>query len=112
MIYEFVGFPAYEAAVESEIGLLGVLPVDASNELGIRLGRIYKLVRKGVMDLVRVTRYDGSVSLYVPLRSIRAYQAGVKRSPTMLSHWRLAMLESDRLRGAWARPRSSCSALG
>ena len=30
MIYEFVGFPAYEAAVESEIGLLGVLPVDAS----------------------------------------------------------------------------------
>ena len=67
--------------VESEIGLLGVLPVDASNELGIRLGRIYKLVRKGVMDLVRVTRYDGSVSLYVPLRSIRAYQAGVKRSP-------------------------------
>ena len=81
MIYEFVGFPAYEAAVESEIGLLGVLPVDASNELGIRLGRIYKLVRKGVMDLVRVTRYDGSVSLYVPLRSIRAYQAGVKRSP-------------------------------
>ena len=47
MIYEFVGFPAYEAAVESEIGLLGVLPVDASNELGIRLGRIYKLVRKG-----------------------------------------------------------------
>ena len=51
------------------------------------------------MDLVRVTRYDGSVSLYVPLRSIRAYQAGVKRSPTMLSHWRLAMLESDRLRG-------------
>ena len=46
MIYEFVGFPAYEAAVESEIGLLGVLPVDASNELGIRL-RIYKLVRKG-----------------------------------------------------------------
>ena len=53
-----------------KIGLLGVLPVDASNELGIRLGRIYKLVRKGVMDLVRVTRYDGSVSLYVPLRSI------------------------------------------
>ena len=102
MIYEFVGFPAYEAAVESEIGLLGVLPVDASNELGIRLGRIYKLVRKGVMDLVRVTRYDGSVSLYVPLRSIRAYQAGVKRSPTMLSHWRLAMLESDRLRGGGA----------
>ncbi len=105
MIYEFVGFPAYEAAVESEIGLLGVLPVDASNELGIRLGRIYKLVRKGVMDLVRVTRYDGSVSLYVPLRSIRAYQTGVnKRSPTMLSHWRLAMLDSDRLRGVWARP--------
>ena len=103
MIYEFVGFPAYEAAVESEIGLLGVLPVDASNELGIRLGRIYKLVRKGVMDLVRVTRYDGSVSLYVPLRSIRAYQTGVnKRSPTMLSHWRLAMLDSDRLRGVGA----------
>ena len=57
------------------------------------------------MDLVRVTRYDGSVSLYVPLRSIRAYQTGVnKRSPTMLSHWRLAMLDSDRLRGVWARP--------
>ena len=49
------------------------------------------------MDLVRVTRYDGSVSLYVPLRSIRAYQTGVnKRPPTMLSHWRLAMLDSDR----------------
>ena len=111
MIYEFVGFPAYEAAVESEIGLLGVLPVDASNELGIRLGRIYKLVRKGVMDLVRVTRYDGSVSLYVPLRSIRAYQTGVnKRSPTMLSHWRLAMLDSDRLRGVGRGLRSSCSA--
>ena len=111
MIYEFVGFPAYEAAVESEIGLLGVLPVDASNELGIRLGRIYKAGSQGVMDLVRVTRYDGSVSLYVPLRSIRAYQTGVnKRSPTMLSHWRLAMLDSDRLRGVWARPRSSCSA--
>ena len=110
MIYEFVGFPAYEAAVESEIGLLGVLPVDASNELGIRLGRIYKLVRKGVMDLVRVTRYDGSVSLYVPLRSIRAYQTGVnKRSPTMLSHWRLAML----ILTGWACGRglrSSCSA--
>lgn len=103
MIYEFVGFPAYEAAVESEIGLLGVLPVDASNELGIRLGKIYKLVRKGIVDLVRVTRFDGSVSLYVPLGSLLAYQAGVKRSPTMLSHWRLAMLDSDRLRGVWAR---------
>ena len=111
MIYEFVGFPAYEAAVESEIGLLGVLPVDASNELGIRLGRIYKLVRKGVMDLVRVTRYDGSVSLYVPLRSIRAYQTGVnKRSPTMLSHWRLAMLDSDRPGACGRGLRSSCSA--
>lgn len=104
MIYEFIGFPAYEAAVESDIGLLGVLPVDASCELGVRLGRIYKLIRKGVVDLVRVTRFDGSVSLYVPLGSLRAYQTGVKRSPTMLSHWRLAMLESDRLRGAWARP--------
>ena len=104
MIYEFVGFPAYEAAVESEIGLLGVLPVDASNELGIRLGKIYKLIRRGVMDLVRVTRYDGSVSLYVPLGSIRNYQAGIKHSPSQLSHWRLAMLDSDRLRGAWARP--------
>lgn len=103
MIYEFVGFPAYEAAVKSDIGLLGVLPVDASNELGIRLGRIYNLICKGVMDLVRVTRFDGSVSLYVPLGSIRNYQAGVKHSPTPLSHWRLAMLESDRLRGAWAR---------
>ena len=86
MIYEFVGFPAYEAAVESEIGLLGVLPVDASNELGIRLGRIYKLVRKGSYGFSEgVTRYDGSVSLYVPLRSIRAYQAGVKRSPHAFS---------------------------
>ena len=104
MIYEFVGFPAYEAAVESEIGLLGVLPVDASNELGIRLGRIYKLVRKGVMDLVRVTRYDGSVSLYVPLRSIRAYQTGVnKRSlPCFLTGgWRCWILTGS---GAWAPP--------
>ena len=111
MIYEFVGFPAYEAAVESEIGLLGVLPVDASNELGIRLGRIYKLVRKGVMDLVRVTRYDGSVSLYVPLRSIRAYQTGVnKRSlPCFLTGgWRCWILTGS---GACGRGlRSSCSA--
>lgn len=102
MIYEFVGFPAYEAAVKSEIGLLGVLPVDASNELGLRLGKLHKLVCKGVIDLVRVTRFNGSVSLYVPLGSIRAYKAGAKRSPTMLSRWRLAMLESDRLRGIWA----------
>ena len=103
MIYEFVGFPAYEAAVESEIGLLGVLPVDASNELGIRLGRIYKLVRKGVMDLVRVTRYDGSVSLYVPLRSIRAYQTGVnKRSlPCFLTGgWRCWILTGSGRVGA------------
>ena len=104
MIYEFVGFPAYEAAVESDIGLLGVLPVDASNQLGIRLGKIYNLVRKGVVDLVRVTRFDGSVSLYVPLGSLLAYRSGVKRSHTMLSRWRLAMLDSDRLRGVWARP--------
>ena len=110
MIYEFVGFPAYEAAVESEIGLLGVLPVDASNELGIRLGRIYKLVRKGVMDLVRVTRYDGSVSLYVPLRSIRAYQTGVnKRSlPCFLTGgWRCWILTGP---GVGRGLRSSCSA--
>ena len=101
MIYEFVGFPAYEAAVESEIGLLGVLPVDASNELGIRLGRIYKLVRKGVMDLVRVTRYDGSVSLYVPLRSIRAYQTGVNKRPLpcfLTGGWRCWILTGS---GAW-----------
>ena len=92
--------------------MLGVLPVDASNELGIRLGRIYKLVRKGVMDLVRVTRYDGSVSLYVPLRSIRAYQAGVKRSPTMLSHWRHSGLNLTVCGGRGRGLRSSCSALG
>ena len=111
MIYEFVGFPAYEAAVESEIGLLGVLPVDASNELGIRLGRIYKLVRKGVMDLVRVTRYDGSVSLYVPLRSIRAYQTGVNKRPLpcfLTGGWRCWILTGS---GACGRGlRSSCSA--
>ena len=86
-------------------------PVDASNELGIRLGRIYKLVRKGVMDLVRVTRYDGSVSLYVPLRSIRAYQTGVnKRSlPCFLTGgWRCWILTGS---GACGRGlRSSCSA--
>ena len=47
MIYEFVGFPAYEAAFESEIGLLGVLPVDASmNSVFVSAG-FYKLVRKG-----------------------------------------------------------------
>ena len=112
MIYEFVGFPAYEAAVESEIGLLGVLPVDASNELGIRLGRIYKLVRKGVMDLVRVTRYDGSVSLYVPLRSIRAYQAGVKRSPPCFLTGGLQCLNLTVCGGRGRGLRSSCSALG
>ena len=110
MIYEFVGFPAYEAAVESEIGLLGVLPVDASNELGIRLGRIYKLVRKGVMDLVRVTRYDGSVSLYVPLRSIRAYQTGVNKRPLPCFHWRLAMLILTGSGACGRGLRSSCSA--
>ena len=102
MIYEFVGFPAYESAVKSEIGLLGVLPVDAADELGTRLGRIYKLIRKGTLDLVRVTRFDGSVSLYVPLGSIRAYKAGVARPAGVLSRWRLAMLDSDRLRGVWA----------
>ena len=85
------------------------LPVDASNELVVFVSAGFiSWFCKGVMDLVRVTRYDGSVSLYVPLRSIRAYQAGVKRSPTMLSHWRLAMLESDRLRGGRGL-RSSCS---
>ena len=110
MIYEFVGFPAYEAAVESEIGLLGVLPVDASNELGIRLGRIYKLVRKGVMDLVRVTRYDGSVSLYVPLRSIRAYQTGVNKRSLPCFHWRLAMLILTGSGACGRGLRSSCSA--
>ena len=104
MIYEFVGFPAYEAAVESEIGLLGVLPVDASNELGIRLGRIYKLVRKGVMDLVRVTRYDGSVSLYVPLRSIRAYQLVLINAPYHAFSLAVGDVDSDRLRGRGARP--------
>ena len=109
MIYEFVGFPAYEAAVESEIGLLGVLPVDASNELGIRLGRIYKLVRKGVMDLVRVTRYDGSVSLYVPLRSIRAYQTGVNKRSLPCFSLAVGDVDSDRLR-ARRGLRSSCSA--
>ena len=102
MIYEFVGFPEYEAAVESEIGLLGVLPTDAANELGTRLGRIYKLIRKGTLDLIRVTRFDGSVSLYVSLGSIRTYQAGITRPSGMLSRWRLAMLDSDRLRGVWA----------
>ena len=55
MIYEFVGFPAYEAAVESEIGLLGVLPVDASmNSVFVSAGFI-SWFAKGVMDLVRVT---------------------------------------------------------
>ena len=109
MIYEFVGFPAYEAAVESEIGLLGVLPVDASNELGIRLGRIYKLVRKGVMDLVRVTRHDLFCESLCASEEHSRLSTGVNKRPLPCFHWRLAMLDSDGP-GVGRGLRSSCSA--
>lgn len=109
MIREFVGFEAYEAACEGDIGLLGWSPVDTALWFGISNRDVLRAVQDGFLDLCRVVRLDGSVQLLVPLASILAFrwpyevrgwkpQRSQRYRPVS---WQLMTLEADRLRGAW-----------
>lgn len=99
MVYDFVGLPSYSSACESQLGLLGLSPKDASEELGVKLVTVYKAIKKGRLDLIRVILLDASVVLYVSFDSIRSYKSGSKGR--QLSKWQLVQLEVDRLRGFW-----------
>ena len=109
MIREFVGFEAYEAACECDIGLLGWSPVDTATWSGISNRDVLRAVQDGFLDLCRIVRRDCSVQLLIPLASIQAFhfpyevrgwkpQRSQRYRPVS---WQLMMLEADRLRGAW-----------
>ena len=49
MIGEFVGFEAYEAACEGDIGLLGWSPVDTALWLKISMRDVLRAVHEGVL---------------------------------------------------------------
>jgi hypothetical protein len=110
MIFEFVGFEAYEAACERDVGLLGFSPMDTSTWLGISNRIIFRAVEDGALDLCRIINLNGSILFIIPLTSIRQFKfpylveswhSSCKSPRRRLNSWQLLLLQADQIRGAW-----------
>lgn len=75
MIYEFDSFDAYHAACEADPSLRGISPGGAAGVLGITRQGIYNAVKRGSLDMVRVTERGTGPYLLITDGGIRRYSS-------------------------------------
>jgi hypothetical protein len=73
MIYEFDSFDAYHEACQHDSSLRGVSPGGAAGALGITRQGIYNAVKRGSLDMVRVTERGTGPYLIITDGGIRRY---------------------------------------
>ena len=74
MIYEFDSFDAYHAACEADPSLRGISPGGARSVLGITRQGVYSAVKRGSLDMVRITEQGTGPYLVIPHAAIDRYK--------------------------------------
>jgi len=74
MIYYFDSFDAYHHACEADPSLRGYSPGGARSILGITRQGVYSAVKRGSLDMVRITENGTGPYLIITNASIERYQ--------------------------------------
>ena len=73
MIYEFDSFDSYHSFCEKDPSFRGMSPGGAAASMSITRQAVFNAIRRGSLDLVRITESGTGPYLYIPERSIRDY---------------------------------------
>ncbi len=73
MIYEFNSFEEYHTACDDDSSLRGPSPGGAAASLRITRQGIYNAVKRGSLDMVRITEQGTGPYLYITNASIKRY---------------------------------------
>jgi hypothetical protein len=73
MIYEFDSLEAYHFACEADSSLRGISPGGAAAALGITRQGVYSAIKRGTLDMVRITERGTGPYLIIPDGSIEQY---------------------------------------
>jgi len=106
MIYEFDSFDAYHAACESDPSLRGISPGGAAGDLGITRQGIYNAVKRGSLDMVRVTERGTGPYLIITDGGIQRYRAVSlgRKGPRLGFRQRAVMVADKYAHGVWPNP--------
>lgn len=106
MIYEFDSFDAYHVACERDSSLKGVSPGGAACALGITRQGIYNAVKRGSLDMVRVTERGTGPYLIIPDGAIQRYSAESlgRKGPRPGLRGRSVMVVDKYVHGVWPNP--------
>ena len=103
MIYEFDSFDAYHAACERDSSLKGISPGGAAGVLGITRQGIYNAVKRGSLDMVRVTERGTGPYLIITDGGLSRYSAQSlgRKGPRPGSRQRALMVADKYVSGVW-----------
>ena len=106
MIYEFDSFDAYHAACEADPSLRGISPGGAAGVLGITRQGIYNAVKRGSLDMVRVTERGTGPYLLITDGGIRRYSSESlgRKGPRPGVRQRSVMVADKYVHGVWPNP--------
>ena len=66
MIYEFDSFDAYHAACEKDPSMRGMSPGGAASHMSVTRQAVFNAIRRGTLDLVRITEQGTGPFLIIP----------------------------------------------
>lgn len=103
MIYEFDSFDAYHAACEVDPSLRGISPGGAASALGISRQGIYNAVKRGSLDMVRVTERGTGPYLIITDAGFRRYSSESlgRKGPRSGIRQRAVMVADKYVAGVW-----------
>ena len=106
MIYEFESFDAYHEACQHDPSLKGVSPGGAAGTLGITRQGIYNAVKRGSLDMVRVTERGTGPFLIITDGGIRRYSSESlgRKGPRPGLRQRAVMTLDKHVHGVWPNP--------
>lgn len=106
MIYEFDSFDAYHEACQRDPSLKGVSPGGAASALGITRQGIYNAVKRGSLDMVRVTERGTGPYLIITDAGIHRYTSVSlgRKGPRPGLRQRAVMTSDKYVRGVWPNP--------
>lgn len=108
MIYEFDSIDAYAEACEDNPDLRGVSPGGARSALGITRQGVFSAVKRGSLDMVRISVKGGSPCLIIPESSIVEYssQRSGRKGPIPGFRQRVKMDVDKYVHNLWPSDRS------
>lgn len=106
MILEFDSIEAYNAACVNDPSLRGISPGGAASALGITRQGIYSAIKRGTLDMVRITERGTGPYLIIPDGGMNRYKAGHlgRKGPRPGFRQKYLMSQDKYIKGVWPNP--------